>query len=237
MGGHTEERRGLLVVVDGLGGSGKTTAVQNSADMARKLGLTVTTVGYPRYTDSSLGLVIQDYLRGSFGPAQEVNPYAASLLYMVDRFEDRLNLEQKLRDYDVVILARYVSSNAAYQAAKLVSDRQAFIDWCFRMEYQVFGIPKEDVLIFLDLSWQHAQLRIVERSRQGGESCDGHESGDTFVQEVRDVYLELVNQHQQGHVISCNVGNRLLSQQEVATEICCVVCSALQQGGLKWQRQ
>lgn len=165
---------GKLIVIEGCDGSGKSTQLRLLEEALRARGEELRTLSYPVY-DSDSSALVRMYLGGRFGNDPEaVNAYAASSFYAVDRIAD--HLANWKDDYDAGMLfisGRYTTSNAVHQGAKLEgAERERYTDWLFDYEYRLLGLPKPDLVIFLDIPVDTALANIEKR----GEAKDIHET-------------------------------------------------------------
>src|SRR3989338_100393 len=125
-----------FIVIEGTDGAGKTTHLQLIVDKLRTEGKEVEVMDFPQYGQKSAGPV-EEYLNGKYGDAQAVSPYAAALLYAVDRFDASYKIKAALEAGKIVLSNRYVSSNFAYQGAKIADPekRQKLLYWIEELEY------------------------------------------------------------------------------------------------------
>lgn len=155
---------GKLIVIEGLDGSGKSTQLELLAKNLKENGVEAKTISFPDYAEKSSTLV-KMYLNGEFGDKPgDVNAYAASLFYAVDRFA---SFTCHWKDYyeagGTVIAGRYVTSNAVHQTAKLPrEDWEEYLSWLYSLEYGKVGIPKPDLVIFLDMP-NELSMRLMEK--------------------------------------------------------------------------
>ncbi len=177
---------GKLIVIEGLDGSGKSTQVELVAQALRKLGKDMMTVSFPDYASES-SAPVRMYLNGDFGKEPgDVNAYAASSFYAVDRYASyKKNWETFYRRPDTVILAaRYTTSNEIHQLAKLDrNDWEDFIAWIEDYEYVKLGIPKPDAVIYLDMKYDIAMKLVSGRSEKTGQKKDIHELDTHYMQQ------------------------------------------------------
>ena len=83
---------GKLIVIEGLDGSGKATQTKLLQEYLAAQGISVRRVSFPDYESDSSALV-KMYLAGTFGDKPgDVNAYAASSFYAVDRWASRLRM-------------------------------------------------------------------------------------------------------------------------------------------------
>lgn len=139
-----------LIVIEGLDGSGKGTQAKLLYDYALSRGR-ARQVTFPDYGSPSSSLV-KMYLKGDFGKeAGDVNAYAASAFYAVDRFASyRMKWKDDYASGVPIISDRYVTSNIVYQLSKLPkTEWKAFVSWLEDLEYEKFGLPRPDRVIYL----------------------------------------------------------------------------------------
>lgn len=188
----------MLIVIEGLDGSGKSTQVNKVREyLAGKCEGTLRYIHFPRYDSPVYGDLISRFLRGDFGTNESVHPMLVALLFAEDRRDAAAKIREWLDSGDTVLFDRYVYSNIAYQCAKLSDTNQAdeLRDWIFNTEYSCFGIPKPDLNIFLDVPISFVDRKLRE-SRDGDDrnylqgKSDIHEADIEFQKKVRDIYLQ-----------------------------------------------
>ena len=108
-----------LIAIEGIDGAGKGTQAGRLVNALRETGLRVDSLQFPRYSATTFGSAIGDFLNGRFGSLNDVHPQLAAVLYAGDRFESRELLLRMMEANDVVVLDRFVGSNLAHQSAKL----------------------------------------------------------------------------------------------------------------------
>jgi len=136
---------GKFIVLDGTDGCGKATQTKLLVDRLRKEGNSVFMLDFPQYGERSAALV-EDYLNGKFGSAEEVGPYRASIFYACDRFAASREARSKIENGEICISNRYVSANMGHQSGKIANleERDKFLAWLENLEYRIFGIPRPD---------------------------------------------------------------------------------------------
>ena len=152
-----------IIVIEGLDGSGKATQTKILCEKFSALGKKVTKLEFPNY-ESPAAAPVKMYLDGEFGDKpDDVNAYAASAFYAVDRVASYLQFWKKECDNGGVILSdRYVTSNIIYQMSKLPKEEwNSFIDWLNDFEYEKLGIPKPDLVIYLDVEPEVTTARKI----------------------------------------------------------------------------
>ena len=195
---------GKLIVIEGTDGSGKATQTGLLTDWLTKGGRTVRRLEFPRYSEESSALV-RLYLNGSFGSRPEdVNAYAASTFFAVDRFA---SFKQDWGGYyfggGLVVTDRYTTSNAVHQAPKLkAEERTGYVEWLFDFEYRLMGLPEPDLVIYLDMPTEITEKMMLRRRENTGESSDIHESDEGYLKRCREFALSTAENYG-WHVISC----------------------------------
>lgn len=188
---------GKLIVIEAGDGSGKATQAKRLLEHLKRAGVNVREVSFPDYESDSSALV-KMYLRGDFGrSAEDVNAYAASAFYAVDRFASFRT--QWRRDYEretVILADRYVTSNMVHQAVKIEdpSDRKAFIDWVDDFEYEKLGLPRPDLVFFLDMKPEVSARLIARRAEMSGQAEDIHEKDRTYLVKCHELYSALAKE-------------------------------------------
>lgn len=206
---------GRLIVLEGCDGSGKSTQLSILERNLRAQGLAPHTLSYPVYASDSSALV-RMYLSGAFGSDPgAVNPYMASSFYAVDRCADYL--ANWKRDYDggaLFISGRYTTSNAVHQGAKLEGQaRTTYTDWLFDYEYRLLGLPKPDLVLFLDIPVELALANIEKR----GEKKDIHETR-AYIEKSRESALCAAARYD-WTVLDCAENGRMRMPEQIGSDI------------------
>jgi dTMP kinase len=182
---------GQLIAIEGIDGSGKGTQAKLLHERFLAEGVSAALLSFPRYTETRFGGFVGEYLNGRYGGLDAVHPFLASLLFAGDRFESKQTLLDALDRHVVVICDRYVASNIAHQAAKrLGPERDDLIRRIEAVEYDVFGLPRPDRTILLDLSVANARRLIAKKAKRTytDQTEDLHESDGAYLGSVGDVY-------------------------------------------------
>jgi dTMP kinase len=194
----------VLVAIEGIDGSGKGTQTQLLGQSLQALGLKTGQLQFPRYSQTTFGQAIGDFLNGKFGTLDQVHPQLAAMLYACDRFESRDELEQLIASSDVVILDRFVGSNLAHQAAKLDGEeREQLITWIQSIEFGVFGLPQPDQTILIDMSsqWSHELVGRKAARDYTDKVADLQESDLPYLERVRRCYRDLAESRDDWSVV------------------------------------
>lgn len=209
-----------IIVIEGLDGSGKATQTKLLVDRLESVGKTVTKLDFPDY-ESPASAPVRMYLGGEFGEnPDDVNAYAASAFYAVDRVASYLKSWKKdLETKDVILSDRYVTSNIIYQMSKLPKDEwDGFIEWLNDFEYQKLGVPKPDIVIYLDVEPEVSQ-KLMEK-RYGGDNSkkDLHERNLRFLLDCRKCAVYAAEKCG-WKVINCCENGEIKSIEKIAEEI------------------
>ena len=162
---------GKLIIFEGLDGSGKGTQAALTAQKLRQRGVTLRQVTFPDY-DSESSALVKMYLSGRFGQKpDDVNAYAASSFYAVDRFASyKTDWGAFYREGGLVLSDRYTTSNAVHQCSKLPPAQwDGFLNWLFDFEYKKIGIPEPDLVLYLAVDHEVSQ-KLLENRYHGDES-------------------------------------------------------------------
>jgi len=187
-----------MLVIEGIDASGKGEQRDRLSALCEASGIPYHVVSYPRYGEKGCYFVDR-YLNGHYGKVTNVSEAKrASLFYALDRFDFKKELED-MRETGVVILDRYVSSNYAYQAqfGENWDERGELVDWIKDVEYNILGLPKPDLVLFIHMPWDIAS-QLLERKApetreyiEGGKKKDIHEADVERQRRAEETYLWL----------------------------------------------
>lgn len=211
---------GRLIVFEGTDGSGKSTQFRRFCQAAEDRGLTYQKLVFPQYSEPSSAL-IRMYLGGEFGAhPQDVNPYAASAFYAVDRYASLKKVWGKFYEEGGLILTdRYSTSNAVHQAVKCSpAERPAFLRWLDEFEHDRLGLPRPDLVLYLDMPTRQAVQLLRSREAATHTQADIHELDTGYLAACRDCALEAARVLG-WQVIPCMEGDRLRSIEEIHQDI------------------
>ena len=213
--------KGKLIVIDGIDGAGKATQTKILIRHLKKLKYKTATLDFPRYYDNFFGKMIGRFLNNEFGDAPKTSPYLASVLYAADRWEAKNKIEKWLKEGKIVILDRYSSSNQIHQGGK-ISDpkkRKEFLNWLEEMEFNVFKIPKPDLIIFLNVPYKISKKLLTKKVSRGyikSAKNDKVEKSRVYQESSYQQSLNLVKKYNNWLEINCVKNNELLSPKEIS---------------------
>ena len=204
---------GRLIVIEGLDGSGK----QTQAELLRARLPGALKISFPDYQSPSSSL-IKMYLNGEFGEdADDVNCYAASTFYAVDRFASYAkNWRQNLDNGALIIADRYVTSNMIHQGCK-ADDLDKYLNWLADFEYNLLALPKPDEVIFLKVPPPYAALLRQGRA-QKFDGSDIHERDFAYLEKCYETALYAAEKYS-WHVVDCIKDGTFRSKEEICDEI------------------
>lgn len=185
---------GTLIVFEGTDGSGKTTQVRLLCERLERTGIPFKEIDFPRY-GNPFAEPAKLYLDGVLGKRPEdVNAYAASALYAVDRFASYKQDWGKFYEAGGLVIAnRYTTSNAVHQASKLPpQEREEFLDWLFAFEYGHMGLPKPNLVLYLDMPTEVTERMMRHRTQKTGVQADIHEQDTDYLRRCRSNAKEVV---------------------------------------------
>ena len=175
--------KGRLIVIEGTDGSGKSTQFARLCQRAEAAGIPFQRLVFPQYQEESSALV-RMYLGGEFGKhPEDVNAYAASSFYAVDRYASWKKVWQRWYERGGLVLTdRYTTSNAVHQGAQLPEREQpAFFDWLYDLEYVKLGLPRPALVVYLDVDLETSLERMKHRQEKTGKDGDIHEKDVAYL--------------------------------------------------------
>ncbi len=182
----------MLIAIEGVDGSGKRTLTDGLRRAFENTGKSVATMAFPRYGRSVAADVAAEALRGQHGDLAS-SVYAMAMLFALDRAGARAEIDDLRRDHDVLILDRYVASNAAYSAARLYQGADGdVVGWVRGLEYERLQLPSADWQVLLDVPVELAADRARHRETQDAERArDAYERDDGLQRRTAAVYRGL----------------------------------------------
>lgn len=226
----------MLVVVEGLDGSGKSTQVGRLKEYLRQRCGELEYIHFPRYDAPVYGELIGKFLRGDFGAIDEVHPQLVALLFAEDRHGAGPSMRKTIEDGGIVLLDRYVYSNIAYQCAKLKTpqEKEYLRNWIIDTEFGTFGLPRPDVNIFLDVPIGFVEKKLAShRCGEDRDYLDGsqdiHEANITFQKSVREEYLHRCLEDPHFVRVDCSDGDgAMLGPDEIFSKLKALVDNCLE---------
>ena len=215
------KQKGLLIVIEGLDGTGKGTQKQLLANRLKKEHIPSFSMSFPVY-HSRTGKKIAAYLRGEKHSTIN-NPYRIATLFADDRKNHKSLIMNALRKGKVVVLDRYVSSNF-YQMARFsrLSEQKAFKSWLLKIEYEKNKMPADDKVIYLSLPIplsSNLVFRKKERVYLNGKKKDLHEQNQAFLKKVEKVYKTEAGSNKKWTTLHCSKNGKVLPPGKIHSMI------------------
>lgn len=214
---------GKLIVIEGTDSSGKETQTKRLFEKLEEKGLKVKKISFPNY-DSPACEPVKMYLAGAFGEdAMKVNPYPVSTMYAIDRYASFKTDWEKFYNGDgIIVTDRYVTSNMVHQASKIrdLDEKKKYLNWLEDLEYEKMGIPRPDLVIFLNMPTEMAVKLMAERKNKitGEEKKDIHERDKEYLKESHANACKIANIYNWKE-IKCNDGERIKTIEEIGEEV------------------
>jgi dTMP kinase len=210
--------KGKLIVISGTDGSGKGTQTDLLVQRLKDENYPVKITDFPQYGQKSAGMV-EEYLNGKFGTADEVGPYRASIFYACDRYEASFRMHKWLKEGNIIVSNRYVSANMGHQAGKIqnLKERDEYLGWLENLEYNIFGIPRPDKNLLLYMPADVAQKLVDQKGHRdyvGGHKRDIHEADLNHLQNAASAY-KYVAQKYDWTTINCAKDEEPLTRETI----------------------
>ncbi|MBQ8087037.1 MAG: deoxynucleoside kinase [Clostridia bacterium] len=219
---------GKLFVIEGLDGSGKATQAELLAHALAEMGKQVRKISFPNYESNSSALV-KMYLNGDFGtdPA-DVNAYAASSFFAVDRYAGfKADWGAFYRDGGILIADRYTTSNGVHQCCKLPPEQwEEYISWLFDFEYRLLGIPAPDAVVYLKLDVEESQKLMTHRYHGDEQRKDIHETSLDYQRRAQSA-ANWCADHLGWHTVRCLRNGALRGKEDIGAEVLAYVREVL----------
>lgn len=205
-------KKGLLIVFEGIDGSGKTTQIELLSKYLSNKNIPFEVISFPQYGKNEYADKIYLYLSGKF---VEVDPYSIAKVYASDRKTVREQILSWLENGKLVIANRFVSSSKAHLGANLPGDkRQEFIRWIDQLEYEENGMPKPDLTILLSVD-----PKVGQKNVESTHKPDIHEDDLNHLNKANEIYLELSKREPNWVVINCMKNGTMRNKEDIHKEI------------------
>jgi dTMP kinase len=222
--------KGKLIVIDGTDGSGKATQIDLLVNQLKKDGHTVKIIDFPEYYKNFFGKFIGHCLSEQYYNWINIHPKIASIAYAADRWESSEEVKEWLKKGYIVLANRYASANQIHQGGKIANTkkREAFIKWLDEMEYEVFKIPRPDVVFYLSMPIDFVVKLIKERNRNSSrgylgkkkaKKADVHEKDVNFLKNSNKSALWLAKTQKGWIKIDCVKKGILDTRENIHTQI------------------
>jgi dTMP kinase len=216
--------KGKLYVIEGLDGSGKATQAKALAAALSGQGSRVREITFPNYASPSSTLA-KMYLQGDFGDKPEdVNAYAASSFYAVDRYASyKTDWGSFYQEGGILVADRYTTSNAVHQCAKLPEAQWSdFTDWLFHYEYDLLGLPAPDAVIYLSVAPEISQKLMTGRYHGDESQKDILEKDVAYAKASRRAAAYCAARLG-WHTVECTADGHMRSVEEIHRDILAIL--------------
>ncbi len=214
--------RGKLIALEGIDGSGKRTQLDLLTGALDARGLSTFRISFPRY-ESFYGTLVGQYLNGKFGTLATVDPHLSAMLYAGDRLEARPEIEAALACGKIVLADRYIGSNMAHQSSRVAPEkREDFFAWLKRLEYGIYALPAEDLVIYLRVPVEEAHRMVGLKSARGYTNLkrDIQEADIQHLEQTAIIYDRLATQANWVRIDCMNrASGQLRSAEEIHAEV------------------
>ena len=221
---------GKLIVIEGTDGSGKSTQFKLMAERLEKENKPFHRLVFPRYSEESSAL-IRMYLGGAFGSnPSDVNAYAASAFFAVDRYASyKQDWGQWYEDGGLIFSDRYTTSNAVHQASKEPEEKRAeFLRWLYEFEYDKMGLPRPDLVIYLDVPTDFTEKMMRSREAATNTSADIHEQDLQYLATCRQIGRTAAAYYGWS-VINCVKDDHMRTIEDIHEEIYALISKCLEE--------
>jgi len=221
--------RGKFIVLEGIDGSGKRTQLEMLSRALAERAICCEEVSFPNYS-GFFGKLVARFLNGDFGPLESVDPHFSALLYAGDRFESKPKMTPALEGGKVLLADRYIGSNLAHQGARVApGERGEFLRWLRELEYQIYGLPAEDLVVYLRVPVEEAHRLIGEKSAREYTSRrrDLQEASLTHLSAAAEVYDQLATQPNWMRLECTDAAGSLRAPSSIHKEIMSVIAARI----------
>lgn len=213
-----KKKKGFFIVLDGIDGAGKATQTDRLLKRLKKAGYKTGTLDFPRYYDNFFGKMVGRYLSGEFGSP---DPHLASVLYALDRWESKESIEKELTAGKIFVCNRYASANMIHQGGRIKSahKRKEMMLFLDEMEFGVLGIPRPDLVVYLDVAPATGQRLVDKKSSRAynqGKKRDILENDKKHLIDARNQALRLVKNDPSWVKIDCMDGADILEPDQIS---------------------
>ena len=219
-------KRGKLIVIDGIDGSGKATQRELLIKHLKRDGHKVKVVSFPEYYSNFFGAFIGHCLSEQYYNFVKTHHKIASVLFAADRYESKEKIKRWLREGNIVIANRYASANQIHQGGKIANTekRKKFLEWLDQMEYGVFKIPRPNAVFYLSVSLP-VVLKLIKERKNGkdrkylGKKKDVYEKDVKFLENSRKSALWLAKTQKGWIKIDCERGGKMDTRENIHQKI------------------
>lgn len=216
---------GKFIAIDGLDGSGKGTQSEKLVNKLIAEGKKVRVLSFPIY-ESDSSIFVRMYLEGKLGDKpSDTNAYTASMFFATDRYISyATDWKRDICDPDTIVVAnRYTTANAVHQLSKLPKEEwEGFLEWLWDFEFTKLGLPKPDLVLYLELPPRLSLSLVKSRSDTTGQKMDIHEKDTAYMDKCYEAALYSCKRLGWKQ-IKCYEGETIRTREDIFAEICRIV--------------
>ncbi len=217
LGGKIRSKKGKLLVIDGISGSGKETQIELLSVALKQSGYEVERIDFP--DPGSIHPKAREQRTDS-----PFNPYAACIFFALDRYNASSQINEWIRAGKVVIANRYVTASAAYQGIKLADTRERvkFFKWLNNLEYEIFETPRPDLNLVLHVPARLAKKLAQKKqkdAKKDGAKAQRPSHDQELLSAAEKIFVEIARMFPNTKLVECAVGDKLLTPQQVQNKI------------------
>ena len=192
-------------------------------------GHSVGKMDFPRYHQNTFGHLLKDALNGEHGDFMALDPKIAATLYAADRFESKKELLEWIEEGRIIIFDRYVSANMLHQGAKIedADEREEFLRWLEHVEYEIFGMPRPDLTIYLNVPPEKSEKLLEYVVGIGAKVADVAESNRDHQEKVSACAAYLSSRLDQWVTVECMKADTLRTREDIHEEVYTIVTKHL----------
>lgn len=204
---------GKFIVFEGTDGSGKKTQAELLLVHLKNSNVGHAYFDFPRYNESFFGTLAGELLSGKLG--ENIPSKLAVLPFACDRWLVKENIKKSINEMKLVLSNRYSASSAVYHAAKLpISEQEDFMNWVFQLEYEIIGLPREDLVLYFHMPVAFAQVLMKTRGAK-----DTYEKNIELLKTVERLYLSLAKKSANWRTIECMKHDEIKKPDEIHREV------------------
>ncbi len=210
-----------IIVVDGGANIGKATQADMLMNRLINEGYQVGKMDFPRYNQNTVGHFINEFIDSKNPALNTLPPKAFAVLFAADRFESKKQIEEWIAEGRIIIFDRYVSASMLHQGSKIadIDDREEFLRWVEHVEYDIFGMPRPDVTVYLDVPPNESDKLLGYVEELGVKVVNEESAAKIDQAKVSDCAKYLAALNQNWVTIQCLENGELRKRDEIHEEV------------------
>lgn len=187
---------GKLIIIEGSDGAGKATQTALLKEQLESKDYRVETFSYPQYDKTFFGKEVAAYLNGEYGSKENIDPRMITMLYGLDRFETKTQLQTSLLRNDFVICDRYTPTAVAHMTAMVDPEKRPQLqEWIEHFEYRILKLPVPDQIFYLMLPHDLRDALVEQKEARSytDKKKDLHEADSSYQRKVDNTFYSLAH--------------------------------------------